>query len=156
MTAELAPFYLSPLIHHRPSTGLEGKFSIEYALAASILDGRVALASLTDEMVRRPEARRLVEKSGARANSVKGQGVAATHARVIVELNDGSRLVQEVPEPRGAAGNPMSDGEIEAKFLDCWNSSSGRVGSPGASRALELLWHLDRLDGVAELAEVLA
>ena len=156
MTSELAPFYLSPLIHHRPSTGLEGKFSIEYTLAASILDGRVALASFTDEMVQRPEAQRLIEKAGARAGNAKGEeGAAATFARLTIELGDGSRLVEEVPEPRGAANNPMSDGEIEAKFLDCWNFS-GRRGNSGAPRALELLWHLDRRNGVAELAESLA
>jgi 2-methylcitrate dehydratase PrpD len=156
ITAELSPFYLSPLIHHRPQTGLEGKFSIEYTLAAALLDGRVALASFTDEMVRRPAARALVEKAGARANKVKAEGVAATFARLHIELDDGSRLVEEVPEPRGAAGNPMSDGEIEAKFLDCWSFPPERRGNPGAPRALEMLRHLDRLAGVAELAASLA
>lgn len=153
---ELSPFYLSPLIHHRPSSGLEGKFSIEYTLAAAILDGRVALASFSDEMVRRPAARALVEKAGARANEVKTKGVAATFARLNIELSDGSRLVEEVAEPRGAAGNPMSDGEIEAKFLDCWSFLANRRADSGAPRALDMLWHLDRLGGVAELAESLA
>jgi 2-methylcitrate dehydratase PrpD len=33
---------LKPLIRSRPTTGLEGKFSLEYAVAAFLLDGRVA------------------------------------------------------------------------------------------------------------------
>jgi 2-methylcitrate dehydratase PrpD len=156
VTAELSPFYISPLIHHRPATGLEGKFSIEYTLAAALLDGRVALASFTDEMVRREQARALVEKTGARACKVEAEGVAATFARLHIELGDGGSLVKEVSEPRGAAGNPMSDGEIEAKFLDCWSFPSARHGNADAPRALDMLWHLDHQPGVAELAASLA
>lgn len=156
ITTELSPFYLSPLIHHRPATGLQGKFSIEYTLAAALLDGRVALASFTDDMVQRAQARTLVEKAGAQANKVKGEGVAATFARLHIELGDGGSLVKEVPEPRGAADNPMSDDEIEAKFLDCWSFPAARQGNTEAPRALDMLWHLDRQPGVAELAASLA
>ncbi len=48
-----------PLIHHRPDTGLEGKFSLEYAAAAALLDRYPGFASFTDDAVRRPDARRL-------------------------------------------------------------------------------------------------
>ena len=48
-----------PLIHHRPDTGLQGKFSLEYAAAAALLDGYPGFASFTDEAVRRDAARRL-------------------------------------------------------------------------------------------------
>ncbi len=49
-----------PLIHHRPDTGLQGKFSLEYAAAAALLDGYPGFASFTDEAVQRDAARRLV------------------------------------------------------------------------------------------------
>ena len=52
---------LAPLIDRLPSTGLEGKFSLEYAIAAALLDGRPGLGSFTDEAVGRPEAVRLAE-----------------------------------------------------------------------------------------------
>ena len=48
-----------PLIHHRPDTGLQGKFSLEYAAAAALLDGYPGFASFTDDAVRRPAARSL-------------------------------------------------------------------------------------------------
>ena len=50
-----------PLIHHRPATGLQGKFSLEYAAAAALLDRYPGFASFTDSAVQRDEARRLVE-----------------------------------------------------------------------------------------------
>ena len=49
-----------PLIHHRPQDGLQGKFSLEYAAAAALLDEYAGFGSFTDEAVRRDEARRLV------------------------------------------------------------------------------------------------
>src|SRR5262249_17853375 len=50
-----------PLIHHRPGSGLQGKFSLEYAAAAALLDEYPGFGSFTDAAVRREAARRLVE-----------------------------------------------------------------------------------------------
>ena len=49
-----------PLIHHRPTSGLQGKFSLEYAAAAALLDAYPGFGSFTDAAVRRDAARRLV------------------------------------------------------------------------------------------------
>src|SRR6266487_4486171 len=53
---------VQPLIHRRPTSGLQGKFSLEYAIAATLLDGHPGFASFTDEAVERPAARELVER----------------------------------------------------------------------------------------------
>jgi 2-methylcitrate dehydratase PrpD len=154
VTVELSPFYLSPLIHHRPATGLEAKFSIEYTVAAALHDGTVSLRSFTDEMVRRPAVRSLLERVTSRShNRGKGDGVQATFSRVTVELTDGSSLVEEIPEPRGAAANPMSDGEITEKFSDCWEFAGGKSGPESV---LEMLWKVDRLDNLAALSAAIA
>jgi 2-methylcitrate dehydratase PrpD len=49
-----------PLIHHRPVSGLQGKFSLEYAAAAALLDDYPGFGSFTDSAVRRDAAQRLV------------------------------------------------------------------------------------------------
>ncbi|MEA2123328.1 MAG: hypothetical protein QOI80_110 [Solirubrobacteraceae bacterium] len=51
-----------PLIHARPRTGLEGKFSLEYGIAAALLDGAPGLGSFTDAAVARPAAQALIER----------------------------------------------------------------------------------------------
>src|SRR5207245_5103444 len=53
---------VSPLIYDRPATGLEGKFSMQYVLAAALLDGRVGLDAFDDDAVRRPAARALLAR----------------------------------------------------------------------------------------------
>src|SRR5690606_35379588 len=52
---------VAPLVHHRPDTGLAAKFSMEYAAATALLDPYQGFASFTDDAVRRPQARRLIE-----------------------------------------------------------------------------------------------
>ena len=57
---------LRPLIHDRPSSGLQAEFSLPYAAAATLLDGSPGLASFTDEAVARPQARALLDTVTAR------------------------------------------------------------------------------------------
>ena len=154
ITCEVSPFFLSPLIHHRPTTGLEGKFSLEYAVSAALLDSKVVLATFTDEMVRRPQARNLLEKVSETAQNFPGEGTRATFARLTVELKGERRLVEEVAEPRGTAANPLSDGELNDKFRDCWNF--GGFESARCSTVLDLLWNAERIDRIDELTEALA
>ena len=47
-TIRIQPGADTALIYKQPDTGLEGKFSMEYALGAALLDGGVTLASFTE------------------------------------------------------------------------------------------------------------
>ena len=63
-------------------------------------------------------------------------------------LNDGRKLVQEVEFPRGHAGNPMTDQEVEAKFR---LAVEPRYGKPKADAMLARCWDFEALTGVGEL-----
>ncbi|MBV9580220.1 MAG: MmgE/PrpD family protein, partial [Chloroflexi bacterium] len=56
------PNGLEAIIHHHPKTGLQGKFSGEYVVAACLLDGRVGLSTFSDQAVCRAEAQDLLER----------------------------------------------------------------------------------------------
>ena len=51
----MPPGGMHVLTYPRPLTGLEGKFSLPYAIAAGVLDGKFSIGSFTDEAVRRPQ-----------------------------------------------------------------------------------------------------
>lgn len=113
---------VKPLIHSRPRTGLEGKFSLEYAIAATILDEYPGFSSFTDEAVARPNAQsllRLVEiETGA-----KGEGLLAGEVEVEVRTARGvarSRLAM----PPGSPDNPAPQKDLVAKFNDCLDASA--------------------------------
>ena len=105
---------LQPLIHDRPATGLEGKFSLRYGIAAALLDDHPGLASFTDAAVARPEARELVERIDVDATP-GGDWLLAGDVTVEVEGGGSARL--ELPP--GAPGRPPSGAELRAKVRDC-------------------------------------
>lgn len=109
---------LQPLIHSHPATGLEGKFSLEYALAAALLDGRPGFASFEDAAVARPAARALIERVRVET-SPGGGGLLSGTVEVEIELAGGETRAAAVELPPGAPGNPLDAAAFAAKVGDC-------------------------------------
>lgn len=149
--------YTAPLIliHHRPTTPLAAKFSLEYCVAAALLDGRVTLGHFTEEAVRRPDLQSLLRRIDCRVPEdwQKGAGPwKQGHGRVEVRLRDGSVRRGATTAPKGDPANPMSDEELEAKFLEC---ATRALGEGRAKDALELIRSVERLEDVRRLTETL-
>lgn len=141
-----------PLIHSRPSTGLEGKFSMEYCVAAAILDGRVDLASFEDTAVQRATAQRLLRSVKVETTADESKP-AEGYADLEIDLAGGKRLYRRVDEPRGVPDLPLTLDQLVAKFRNC----AQRVLSLDATeRTLALLLELDRLDSIAPLTDLLS
>jgi 2-methylcitrate dehydratase PrpD len=109
---------VTPLIHHRPQTGLQGKFSLEYGAAAALLDGYPGFASFTDEAVRRPAARRLaglveVKLDPGGAGLLDGELEAAVHTAG----GEVSRAVLRYPP--GSPASPPGLAGMAAKLACC-------------------------------------
>jgi 2-methylcitrate dehydratase PrpD len=117
---------LAPLILHMPRSGTEGKFSMQYTLAAAIADGEIRLASFTDEAVARPALRGLMGRISAREVSDQ---MVPRWALITVQLKSGEVLRRRIGELRGSARSPLSDVELLAKIMDCV-SWSGRPIDP--------------------------
>ncbi|MGN6459174.1 MAG: MmgE/PrpD family protein, partial [Achromobacter mucicolens] len=91
---ETSPGALVPLIHHRPTTGLQGKFSLEYAVAAALLDGQIGLATFKDENVQRAAIQNFLPSVQGR--SATGESIMPRWAFVSVYLRDGKRLERRI------------------------------------------------------------
>lgn len=137
-----SPGAFVPLVHPRPKTGLEGKFSLPYAMAAALADGQVRLASFTDEAVARPEIQRFFDR--VHWSEENGE-VASRAAEVQVQLLDGRRMAQRVDLLRGSAQLPLSDAQLEAKLDDCLNWGRAAPLERGGGR---LLLHCQELAAV--------
>lgn len=109
---------LAPLIHSRPQTGLEGKFSLQYGIAATLLDGRPGIESFSDEAVVRPEAVRLGEIVEVHPGE-GGDHLLAGELELEVTLKDGSALRTTLGLPSGAPDRPPSDDELRTKLELC-------------------------------------
>ncbi|GAA0897400.1 MmgE/PrpD family protein [Pseudonocardia zijingensis] len=150
------PGGLDPLIHHRPTTGLEGKFSGEYAVAAALLDGAVALSTYTDVAVRRPEARALVERVRIAEAAQPPVGPATweqAYAVVDVRLRDGRREVARVDVPQGDRRAPMSDDDLRAKFEDCVTFAGFGAAADALHARLARFGDAEPFTGLSPLAD---
>jgi 2-methylcitrate dehydratase PrpD len=109
---------LTPLIHHRPDTGLQGKFSLEYAAAAALLDGYPGFASFTDDAVRRPAARSL---AGLVEIKTEPGGTWLLDGELVAELHTASGGVAQISQqfPPGSPARPATASQLQAKIADC-------------------------------------
>jgi hypothetical protein len=72
----------------------------------------------------------------------------ARHDRVVIETRDGRTLDSgDIRYPRGHARRPLSDAEVDAKFLDC-----ARHG--GIADGATLLGHLHDLERCQDIREL--
>ena len=108
---------VTPLIHHRPETGLQGKFSLEYGLAAALLDGYPGRDSFTDAAVRQA-ARRLAELVNT---TLQPGGTGLLDGTFTAEVLTGGGQAEEVSlrYPPGSPQRPPSAAELQAKLSDC-------------------------------------
>ena len=108
---------LTPLIHHRPATGLQAKFSMQYAVVAALADGRVDFRSFTDDAVCRPEIQRML---GAVTIGESGDSLFPRWTELVITLRNGREIRRRVTALRGSATLPISERELLAKAADCY------------------------------------
>jgi 2-methylcitrate dehydratase PrpD len=108
------------LIHSRPRTGLEAKFSAEFSAAAALTDGRVGIATFQDERAQDPGLRRLMERITVAVDpQIPGDRERHMWTRLTVQLKDGrSASIGPRPVP-GHPANPLSLEALREKFTEC-------------------------------------
>jgi 2-methylcitrate dehydratase PrpD len=118
---------VTPLIHHRPETGLQGKFSLEYAVAAALLDDNQGFATFTEAAVRRPVAQRLARRVEVQLTD---GGDALLAGEFEAEIHLGDRVLHGRERfPPGSPQRPPSHEQLMRKVADCL---AGTTVSPEA------------------------
>ncbi|QNN53901.1 MmgE/PrpD family protein [Nocardioides mesophilus] len=134
---------VTPLIHRRPRTGLESKFSLEYAVAVALLDRHPGFASFTDEAVQRPEARRLLELVEVELTP-GGDWLLAGEAEIEVHTSGGVAATT-LAQPPGSPQRPPTGSELAVKLADCLTGLDLEPARIGWDTAADLLHrHLPR------------
>src|SRR6201987_4024400 len=97
ITVSISDTHALILRNHRPQTGLAGKFSMEFAMAAAVMSRRAGLARYTDGFVQRHEVRELMRKVRVEPNQNYDPDVsgASVFAQVRVDLVGGGVLESE-------------------------------------------------------------
>jgi 2-methylcitrate dehydratase PrpD len=111
------------LIHSRPNTEDEAKFSLEYAVARALLDCRMGPEQFTVEKVMDPAVRRLIDRIEPSYYGDPAESPAAAEGPYPVELRvtmrNGEVLSARAEHARGTSGSPLSWTELAEKFRRC-------------------------------------
>ncbi|MEW2624106.1 MmgE/PrpD family protein [Streptomyces sp. NPDC048106] len=121
-----------PLIDHLPTTGLEGKFSLEYTVARALLDGHLDLADFTEEQVHEERVREVMAVLTVVERGQDEESGPGPHTTVTVELAGGERLVHGVDVTHGDARDPLTDEELDGKFASALAAAGWKPGEAAA------------------------
>jgi len=142
------------MIRHRPKTGAETKFSMQFCMAVALLDRKAGLQQFTTERVVEPKVQELLTRvSFVHPPEASGYlGMETYPEQVTVKLHDGTVYSHEVLDSKGRPGNRLSEAELVDKYRDC----AARAISPERiDRSLDMLQGLEELRDISELMDVL-
>lgn len=107
------PLVLELTGNRTPATGLQSKFSVYHAAACALLRGDGSPSAFTDEVVALPEIIALRDLVTATADPQ----VHEASVSITVTFTDGSVLEKHVERAIGSRERPLSDAQLDEKFL---------------------------------------
>jgi 2-methylcitrate dehydratase PrpD len=144
----------SMLIHSRPQTALEGKFSIEFCLALALVERKVELPHFKDQKVQDPKIQEMIKKVAFSIrpdlNTIENSGNPSTTVKVL--LKDGREFTETVDEARGTPGKPLTAEEARNKYRQC---VKGIQTKGEAEKTIEVVEGLEKLRKISILTDLL-
>ncbi len=142
------------LIHHRPATELQAKFSMEFCMAILLLERKAGLAEFTDEVVNRSDVQAMIRKIDFGVHpEAEAVGYDKMTTIIEIQLTDGRTVTGRADFGKGSPANPMSYEEVADKFKGC--AAYSRWPAAKARRVVEVVRKLESLSDVRELTGLL-
>jgi 2-methylcitrate dehydratase PrpD len=138
-------------VKHRPPTPYAAKFSTPYCMAVGFFDGRAGFAQFTQARIEDAGVLALASKIRYSINPEDEYPRNFT-GRLRATLKDGSRREVRRPYMRGGVHAPLSQEELDAKFMD--NVLYGGWRRERGERVRRLSHELFGQPGLAALAEL--
>lgn len=130
-----------------PQSGYQAKFSLQYAVAAALIDGNVTRASYSEERVADPKLRALLQRVRYETNPSlpfpkKYPG------EVQITLSGGRRIEASTPNSPGSPDKPATAGDLIRKF-------EGNVGDSLGDDRQEVIDRVMNLENGTSIDEIL-
>jgi len=125
-----------------PATAAEARFSTPYLVATALTHGSVRLAAFEPQRLSDAGTRALMKRVELALDPALDAAFPAQRAaRVAIEARDGRRSEHLQRTRKGDPDAPLSDAELEGKYLEL---ASPVLGEERARKLLERLWKLER------------
>ncbi|MEU8803267.1 MmgE/PrpD family protein [Spirillospora sp. NPDC048819] len=154
----LGTFALTQPIEARraPTTPMDAKFSIPYAIAVAAVRGDVGLDDFRPERLNDPAVREFAQKISAVDDPSLAIRKAALPARIEVTTTDGRTFVQRCDQPRGVwPYSRLSQEEVIRKFRDCAAYARIPIDEAALDGFVDAVLNLEQVDDVAALTREL-
>jgi 2-methylcitrate dehydratase PrpD len=129
------------LPHHRARTGLEGKFSMEYCLAAALTYGQVTFDEFNDDKVNDPRIEALYDKIRLyiHPDLRTPESVPRDFTDIVITHDDGRRFHDRRAKAKGDPARRWTLDEFKGKFVRC---AAGVYGEAEAGRRWDRAYRL--------------
>jgi 2-methylcitrate dehydratase PrpD len=143
------------LIHHRPTNALQAKFSMEFCMAILLLEGRAGLNEFTDEVVLRPDVKRMIERVDFVVDKeAEAAGYHKMTTLIDIELANGRKVSGRADFGKGSPAMPMTYNDVADKFRE--NAEFAQFPKQRAEEIVVMVRELESLPAISTLMNALA
>ena len=136
-----------------PKTRETADHSGPYLIGAALVDCEITEATMTPQRYRDPAILALIKKIRVEEDKAyTAARPAILNCRLEATLKSGEVVTVHQINPKGHPANPLSDKEIEEKFL---KQVAGLLTKKQSRTLLDSLWNLDKLDDVGRLFDLM-
>ena len=126
-----------------PTTRETADHSLPYTIAVALQEGRLTSDAYADERLTDSATKRLMDKTRVSSSEAMTRAFPArAQTRITIRTAGGAEHSHLQDYPKGHTENPLSDAELEEKFVRLFSAWGDAAR---AQRTLELLWSVDRL-----------
>ena len=138
-------FTLINLIHPNPQSPIEARFSMQYAIATTLVIGKFNVKCFKGEILRDERVRSMIQRIRMYEAEEFADDPYADNEPGIVDIymKDGRHFRKRVDFARGTTINPISDDELYEKFYDCVGGKNGKT-----EKQLKNLLQIERIPDI--------
>jgi 2-methylcitrate dehydratase len=136
-----------------PTTRETADHSLPYLVAAALLDGHITLEQFHKKRYLDPDVKILLKKirvvDSKRYSRLYPKWMPS---RVIIRFKDGSQVSEEVLRPKGYAGHPMTEQDVQEKFF---RLAKNHLSENRMRKLVHKIKNLDRVDKLSSLVPLM-
>jgi 2-methylcitrate dehydratase PrpD len=134
-----------------PDSAPGAQFSIQFTVAAALLRGDLFLGELDQKFREDSSLKELARKVIVQPDPALATGHVLGKTIMEIQLQDGSKLTEQIELPLGNPSHPMTYGECAEKFSKCAKYSACSLSSETIAAVADMVDHLEELPDVAAL-----
>ncbi|MFP7298282.1 MmgE/PrpD family protein [Neobacillus niacini] len=125
---------------------LDAQMSIPCAVALALVYGEVSINTFEDSKVQSEQVQNLINKVDVTADERCEESYPKHRPAIItITMKDGTEYRQYVEDPKGESNYPLTDKELEAKFV---NNCLGILTKDEVDQVLNAIWTFENLENL--------